>query len=46
MEDWVEKSKDSECKIRLLREKSREAYQTGRKLTLFPDGTLSNSWCN
>jgi len=45
MEDWVEKNQDPECGIRLLREKSRVVYQTGQKLTLFPDGTLSNTWC-
>jgi MoaA/NifB/PqqE/SkfB family radical SAM enzyme len=32
--------------IRLLTEKNRDAYEKGEKLTLFPDGTLSNSWCN
>lgn len=45
MEDWIE-NQDSSFKIRLLREKSKIAYQTGQKLTLFPDGTLSNTWCN
>lgn len=46
MEDWVEANRDSNFKIRLLREKNRFVYQTGQKLTLFPDGTLSNTWCN
>ncbi len=45
IERWVEEQ-SPEGRIRLLREKSRRAYQTGEKLTLFPDGTLSNSWCN
>ncbi len=45
MENWVE-NHDPKYKIRLLKEKSRVASQTGQKLTLFPDGTLSNSWCN
>jgi molybdenum cofactor biosynthesis enzyme MoaA len=44
IEKWIEEQKNSE--IRLLREKSRVAYQSGQKLTLFPDGTLSNTWCN
>ncbi len=44
MERWVERQ--TGLKIRLLREKSKDAYQTGQKLTLFPDGTLSNTWCN
>lgn len=46
MENWVERNKDSKCKVRLLREKSRILYQTCQKLTLFPDGTLSNTWRN
>lgn len=45
MEEWVD-AQDPKQGIRLLREKSRTAYQTGEKLTLFPDGTLSSSWCN
>jgi len=45
MERWVE-DQNPKHKIRLLREKSKVAYQTGQKLTLFPDGTLSNTWCN
>ena len=46
MEDWVEKNQEKNCRIRLLREKSRILYKTGKKLTLFPDGILSSSWCN
>jgi molybdenum cofactor biosynthesis enzyme MoaA len=46
MERWVEERQEAGSRIRLLREKSRAAYETGQKLTLFPDGTLSNSWCN
>ncbi|MEK6809760.1 MAG: hypothetical protein AABY40_03730, partial [Nanoarchaeota archaeon] len=45
MEQWI-KNHDPGYKIRLLREKSDIADQIGQKLTLFPDGTLSNSWCN
>lgn len=46
IEEWIEKNQDFRQRIRLLREKSKLAYQTGQKLTLFPDGTLSNTWCN
>jgi MoaA/NifB/PqqE/SkfB family radical SAM enzyme len=46
IEEWVEGNQDLRCKVRLLREKSKISYQTGQKLTLFPDGTLSNTWCN
>ena len=45
MSEWV-KSNDLESVVRLLRENSKTAYHTGRKLTLFPDGNLSSSWCN
>ncbi|MDD5133283.1 MAG: radical SAM protein [Candidatus Nanoarchaeia archaeon] len=46
MEYWIEKNKDPKCRIRLLRENSRILYESGKKLTLFPDGKLTNSWCN
>lgn len=46
LENWSEKNQDSKFKIRIHREKNRILYQTGQKLTLFPDGTLSNTWCN
>lgn len=45
MENWIEENQDFN-KIRLLRENTRILYQTKKKLTLFPDGTLSNTWCN
>ncbi len=45
MEIWVRRNFDSK-KVRLLLEKSKVAYKSGKKLTLFPDGTLSSSWCN
>lgn len=32
--------------VRLLREKNRVLYETSKKLTLFLDGALSNTWCN
>lgn len=44
MERWVEEQ-NPKSRIRLLREKSKIVYETGQKLTLFPDGTLSNTWC-
>jgi len=43
MEDYIEKEGS---KVRLLRENHRGVYTSGSKLTLFPDGTLSSSWCN
>lgn len=46
MENWVEENQGSEIRIRLLREKSKIAYQKGQKLTLFPDGSLRSNWCN
>ncbi len=46
MEEWVEQNQDYGIRVMLLREKSKILYQTGQKLTLFPDGTLSNTWCN
>jgi molybdenum cofactor biosynthesis enzyme MoaA len=46
MEDWIEKRGQEKGKIILLRENSRIKYKSRQKLTLFPDGTLSNTWCN
>jgi molybdenum cofactor biosynthesis enzyme MoaA len=46
MGDWIKSNADLEKKVRLLREDSKADYTEGRKLTLFPDGTLSNMWCN
>jgi len=46
IEKWIEENQSEKCRIRLLREKSRIAYQTSQKLTLFPNGVLSNTWCN
>ena len=48
---WVKANQQQNCPVTLcpvtfLGEDTREAYQSGRKLTLFPDGTLSNTWCN
>jgi MoaA/NifB/PqqE/SkfB family radical SAM enzyme len=46
MEDWIEKNGGLGHRIRLLRENSRIVYQTGQKLTRFPNGIISNTWCN
>ncbi|MFH1308003.1 MAG: radical SAM protein [archaeon] len=46
MEQWIEKNNKFGNRVRLLREKNRGVYKRGEKLTLFPDGTLSNTWCN
>ena len=45
MGKWVEEQ-GKNSGIRLLGEGNRVVYETGQKLTLFPDGTLSNTWCN
>jgi len=44
MTSWIKKNNLD--MIRLLREKDKKVYRTGQKLTLFPDGTLSNTWCH
>jgi len=46
MEKWINEDKNSKIKIKLLREKDRARYEKGEKLTLFPNGVLSNTWCN
>jgi MoaA/NifB/PqqE/SkfB family radical SAM enzyme len=46
IENWVEENPSLKIRIRLPREKSKTAYQKGRKLTLFPDGSLRQNWCN
>ncbi len=44
--DWI-KTEKLEKKVKLLiGQKSRKTYEQGEKLTLFPNGTLSNTWCN
>jgi molybdenum cofactor biosynthesis enzyme MoaA len=42
MESWALQRQN----VCVYRENSRIRYQQGEKLTLFPDGTLSNKWCN
>jgi|APSaa5957512535_1039671.scaffolds.fasta_scaffold07525_5 molybdenum cofactor biosynthesis enzyme MoaA len=46
MGEWIGKRDPKKGKIVLLRENSRIKYKNREKLTLFPDGTLSNTWCN
>jgi len=36
----------TQSKLSVYTEDDRTVYETGQKLTLFPDGTLSSSWCN
>lgn len=45
MQDWIQENPRLGKDVRLLREEYHFLYQTGQKLTLFPDGTLSNMWC-
>ncbi|MGV8086762.1 MAG: radical SAM protein [Candidatus Woesearchaeota archaeon] len=45
IESWIDNS-NLKNNVKLLRENSKIAYTSGQKLTLFPDGTLSNTWCN
>jgi hypothetical protein len=42
IEDWL---KVNNKKVSLHRENSQLKYKENKKLTLFPDGTLSNTWC-
>lgn len=46
IDNWILSNPDSKNKIKLLRENSKIAYTSGQKLTLFPNGILSNTWCN
>ena len=43
MKAWVDSGKS---RIYVRMPTSRKGYEKGQKLTLFPDGTLSSSWCN
>lgn len=45
MSHWAVEQNTAENRIRLLRKNNDVKYQTGQKVTLFPDGTLSSSWC-
>lgn len=42
--EWV-KEQTLDIKIKLMDETSRTLYLSGKKLTLFPDGKLSGTWC-
>lgn len=46
IEDWIRTNKNSNFRINLLNGKDRKSYETGQKLTLFPNEVLSNTWCN
>jgi len=41
---WVQ-TQDPAARIKLLCEHDHAAYAAGEKVTLFPDGKLSNTWC-
>jgi len=42
---WIQHHQDNLCSITLLGESTHAAYGAGEKLTLFPDGVLSSTWC-
>jgi len=44
MRKWIEVN--NKKNVVLHREKDQLLYKKNEKLTLFPDGTLSNTWCN
>lgn len=46
MSDWAAKNTSDAFVIRVLGEEHHKLYEVGQKLTLFPNGKLSNSWCN
>jgi MoaA/NifB/PqqE/SkfB family radical SAM enzyme len=46
IETWIETNQNPKCPIRMPTKKNQELYQTNQKLTLFQNGTLSNTWCN
>ena len=46
MGGWIKKNEHFCSKVRLLGKNNHEVYQTGQKLTLFPNGLLSSTWCN
>ncbi len=46
MKSWIEREKLGNHTRILFEKESRNLYKAGQKLTLFPDGTLSNTWCN
>ncbi|MFC1720692.1 radical SAM protein [Patescibacteria group bacterium] len=46
MSEWALQYSRPGFELRVLGEENRIAYQSGQKLTLFPDGSLSGTWCN
>lgn len=46
MENWINKNKNIKIEVKVLREKDHAKYEKKEKLTLFPNGILSNTWCN
>ncbi len=45
MKAWAEQHETPEHRLRVLGNAERVVYDACEKLTLFPDGTLSNTWC-
>ena len=43
---WIEKDNHYGFEVKLLGDETHALYAENKKLTLFPDNTLSNSWCN
>ncbi len=46
IESWITENQDPDFKVRIYRESNKSVYEKREKLTLFPNGVLSNSWCN
>jgi len=46
MKQWVSSRTSRDIPVRILTKKDHEKYALGEKLTLFPNGVLSNTWCN
>jgi MoaA/NifB/PqqE/SkfB family radical SAM enzyme len=42
---WAKENTSDKFLIRVLLEKNKDATKPSRKVTLFPDGTLSDTWC-
>jgi MoaA/NifB/PqqE/SkfB family radical SAM enzyme len=45
MSSWTQRHTRPHAPVRLLLDSDRMAYESGQKLTLFPNGTVSNKWC-
>lgn len=46
IEKWIQGYDKYVGKVKLDVDGNRKQYYSGSKLTLFPDGTLTNKWCN